>query len=105
MRISGEALPLREVYTAERTGPSPSSPPIGVHQGIWGCLSPVGTQYLFYRLVLGVRYEMWAEEVAQYVKEIAAKPDDLSSIPGIHMVRENQLPQVAFCAPHTVTYK
>lgn len=61
----------------------------------------MGTQYLFYRLVLGVRYEMWAEEVAQYVKEIAAKPDDLSSIPGIHMVGENQLPQVAFCAPHS----
>lgn len=41
---------------------------------------PSGQQSSFQRKDLG------ASKIAQYVKVIAAKPDDLSSIPGIHMV-------------------
>lgn len=59
------------------------------------CLSPVETLVLsLWYWCWGLNMTMWAQEVAQQV-EIAAKPDDPSSSPGIHMVEgENQLPQV-----------
>lgn len=55
-----------EMYTAGRAGPSAPSPPIGVHQGNVGAAYHLWKpQYLFYSMVLGVKYEMWAQEVAQ----------------------------------------
>jgi hypothetical protein len=42
-----------------------------------------------------------AVEVAHWVKEIATRPGELSSIPEIHKVnRENQFPQVVLWPPH-----
>jgi hypothetical protein len=35
------------------------------------------------------KFAFWAPEMAQQVKVLAAKPEDLSSIPGTHMVGEN----------------
>ena len=40
-----------------------------------------------------VRVEIWIDKTSQWVKVLAAKPDDLSSIPGTHTVEENQLLQ------------
>lgn len=42
------------------------------------------------------KYSSWAGEVAQGVKELAAKPKGLSSIPRTYTVGENQLSQVVF---------
>lgn len=38
--------------------------------------------------------ETGASRMAQCVKELARKPNDLSSIPGTHMIEENRLLQV-----------
>lgn len=49
--------------------------------------------------------------MAQWVKALDAKPDDLSSVPGIHIIEgENQLLEVVlwlphvYCGMHTPTY-
>lgn len=42
-----------------------------------------------------------ADEMAQLVKGLAAKPADLSSIPGIHMVEGEQAPSnCSLCVHH-----
>ena len=38
--------------------------------------------------------EIWVSEMAQWIKAIAAKPEDLSLISGTNIVGENQLLQV-----------
>ena len=45
---------------------------------------------------------LWAEERAQCVKVLAAKPDNWSSIPGTCVIEgESQLPQVVYSDLHT----
>lgn len=39
--------------------------------------------------------------MAQLVRWLATKPDDLSSIPGTYMVGENQLPHMLFADLYT----
>lgn len=43
------------------------------------------------------RSQVWADEVAQWVKLLAAKPDNLSSIPWNHTAEgKDQFPEVSF---------
>lgn len=60
------------------------------HELLWCCEN---NMYLI-KLALG------DIEVAQELKSLATKPDNLSSILRAHIVGENQLPQVALCLPH-----
>lgn len=41
------------------------------------------------------------EEVAQWIETLAAKPDDLGSIPSIHTVVKCRFPHAPCCGTHT----
>lgn len=40
-------------------------------------------------------------DTVQLVEVPVAKPDNLSAVPGNHVVGESQLPQMTTCPPHT----
>lgn len=60
------------------------------HSARIGAVSHSSSTYWFLSLPLGI--PIWAREMAQTLKELAAKTEDLSLILGTHMVEEQDQP-------------
>lgn len=74
---------------------------------LWGHCA-LRTEFLSAQFCLHKRLIFWTSKVAQWVKALAAKPEDLSSVPGTHMVScklsSDLHRRVVACASPNITF-